>query len=212
MLDREFNRRVAHNRNVFAHMLSNRTCRLHDLYTYDSEPGDLSLSHQASKAYDLLAAAASDCLVIMNKNGADGIYQNQAEVELKWKDIDRLKVFQSNTGTLYFAKDIYCASGKTTRAALRSAISAKYELHTQSNLISKNRMTILVTFDSVYNQLVDIWCLDGEKIVQMLSRSDKSRRDVKLSTFVNYGWSLPHSKKIGLENWENHLRTTAQII
>ena len=206
------------NQQILKDMLTTGIYDLSRLHIFETVKTVRPMSFYLHKGFDLIAAAASGCLIYPTRTGADAAYIDPADpsigymdVELKFAEVDQNRVFQSRQSTLYVAKDIESARYKNTRSSLRSDIQASYKLHSYTNKQSKNMPTILVAFDRTANEIIDVFKLDGEIVMNYLNRSEKSYRSIKLSSFVENGTKIPTCLSHGLESWEMKMKKTRPI-
>lgn len=160
-------------------------------YTHDHKPGELHWSLLAPKWADIIPAAFLGHLAITdNHNGADGIRfcseQNKfVETEYKINTVRSEKIIIGPKGGM----QVPSKNKNTTPTGITSYISAKFDIHSANNLITKNRETYLclTDVDSTKHHFIDFWKLTGEDALNALKESDKKSRIISLAKFINLG-------------------------
>lgn len=214
----EFSMRTAHNTAWLKHALENdiNLVTISDkLYTWDSEPGELSFSVLMRNLYDIIPSVYLGALASVTANGADA-YQVDEEnniiaIEQKTSEIRSSKVWKYPGGY-----GLYTGVGvtRTQQISLSTAMSARYMCHTYDNLLSKNMKTVLFINDSdnivSKNSYIDAWEMSGSDVVEYLTRSGCKKRDIKFASFMKKGRrATTVVPLIGFEKLKEHLQHTA---
>lgn len=190
----EYLEKVEYNTNVLKTALKNKQSLntiLDKVYTYDNNPGEVHWSLLNPKWADIIPATFLGHLAITEENnGADGFrYCNNTdtfiETEYKVSTFRSSKIICGPKGGL----QIPLSNPNTTPSGITSQINAVYSIHTKENLDTKNRETYLCLTD-VNNKefdFIDFYCVSGEKILESLSKSNKTQRSITFGYFKNNG-------------------------
>lgn len=211
----EFSMRVAHNTAVLKHALENRInlVTISDkLYTWDTEPCELSFSVLMRNLHDIIPSLFLGSLASVNSNGVDAYEVDEENniicIELKTSEIRSNKVWK-----LAGRYGLYTGIGtsRTQRLALSSTMSARYSFRTFDNLLAKNMKTVLFINDSdnivSQNSYIDAWELSGDVVVEYLTRSGCKERDIKFASFMKNGKRANTVVPlIGFEKFKEHLQ------
>ena len=212
----EFARRVEHNTSILKTALDNNVNLINiadKLYTWTTEPGELSFSVLMRNLHDIIPAAVLGALSNTSPNGADAYTVDETGVinviEIKTAEIRSSKIWKGSKGGL----NLGISDKKNSRRALTSAMQAKYKLHTHDNLLSKNMKTVLfiVDSDNVYspNSYIDAWEMKGEHVIEYLTRTNCRDRNIKLCSFMKIGHQTKTTVNLlGFENFKKMLEDT----
>ena len=194
MLYSEYIDKVEHNTEILRNAIKNNiniNSLIGQFHTYDHKPGELHWSLLAPKWADIIPAAFLGHLAITgNHNGADGIRFCQdnneyIETEYKINTVRSEKIIIGPKGGMQVPSN----NKNTTPTGITSYISAKFDIHSASNLVTKNRETYLclTDVDNTEKHFIDFWKLSGEDALAALRESDKKSRIISLAKFINLG-------------------------
>ena len=212
-----FKKRVDHNTRVLKKALkngTNLTAAAVDMYTWDTEPGELHFSKLTRNLHDIIPCAFLGALANTDSNGEDGVVVQECGttygIEVKTSEIDATNVWKGVRGGLYVGK----GQGTTQRRALTSALNAAYTCHTKANTESKNMKTYLLIADTsdslAQNSFIDAWEMDGDSIVKYLKLSEKKSRTIKLGSFMLNGQPAKTTVPlIGFDKFKEYLEESS---
>lgn len=205
---------IKHNYRVLVEQIKLRRFCDQDYYFVTLIDGELHLippgSHHMDAvraSNDYIAGALVGALPFLDLHGSDGIKidecGNVREVELKlcMKSSDRYEINVNG--------HIQIIDGK---GGFRSDCAAHYEI--VKNLSKKNVDTYLVIFDKVAWELIDVYKMSGEKIVELLDKNQNSgesktskKRSITLSAFMKYGQKVFQDilNEVGVVAWEHRI-------
>lgn len=190
----EYVDKVEHNTEILKNAVKNElnlTSLIDKFHTYDHKPGELHWSLLAPKWADIIPAVFLGHLAITgNHNGADGIRfchdkNEYIETEYKINTVRSERIAIGPKGGM----QVPLSNKNTAPTGITSYISAKFDIHSVSNLDTKNRETYLclTDVDNKKNHFIDIWKLSGEDALTSLKESDKKSRIISLAKFINLG-------------------------
>lgn len=194
MRKNDYLKRVEYNTSLVEETLKNKkqlNTILDKVYTYDSKPGEIHWSLLMPKWADIIPAVFLGHLPVTDENtGADGIKYCKdtdtfVETEYKVSTFRSSKLICGINGGL----QIPLSNANTRPTGVTSYISAAFQIHSEKNLETKDRETYLCLTD-VDNKdftFIDIFCLQGNNILDSLSKSNKKKRSVTLGYFKNHG-------------------------
>jgi hypothetical protein len=204
----EFDRRVQENTDLFRkfYKTSADPARFH---FYDARAGELSPMRLLDKVHDIFGAVAIGALPLIKGTGADAMLKHgrraAQEIELKFCKID------SSRYTVGSKDGIYLADRKA-RVALSASIKGQWTINSEQHLQTKNRYTVLVVYDVCTDTFVEARGLDGDIVVECLSRSKKrnGNKVITWNTFMNRGKKIDLvTKCMGYDNLQKLIRSTA---
>lgn len=162
----------------------------------DAVKGSVRPIKLIKKSHDIYAAIILGFLpYLIEHTGADAVKLSNNEfedVELKtcYAHISPSRAFKTKKGTIYFTKDVslwdeWVDQNKTSVA--ESHFNAVFNV--RYNLSSKNRPTYLICVDADSGEIICIYELDGNTVVEYL----KTSKDIKLGTFISRGRAVMDS-------------------
>lgn len=214
---KSFKIKIDHNTKVLekAHKNgTNLTAAAVDMYTWDSEPGELHFSKLARNLHDIIPCAFLGALAKTDASGEDGIIIQECGaplgIEVKTSEIDATNVWKGTRGGLCVGK----GKNKTQRSAVTSVLKASYACHTKENMESKEMLTYLFIADTSNkfsaNTYIDAWEMDGKEVLQYLKLSDNKNRTIKLSSFMKSGQRAETTVPLmGFHKFKEYLENTS---
>ena len=164
------------------------TAILHELYTWDSEPGETHFHVLMRNAHDIIPAAFLGVLASTNNNGVDAYSIDEdgkvTEIEIKTSEIDSSNIWKGREGGLY----VGLQNNTDRRAAITSRMAASYTCHSDANKLSKNMRTVfMITDTNDSHTYIDAWELDGAAVMEYLHLSKNKYRSIKFGSFRKNG-------------------------
>ena len=206
----EFQRRVEYNTVTLRTALAKNlplTAILHEVYTWDYEPGELHFHVLMRNAFDIIPSLFLGLLARCDQNGIDA-HEVQSDgtvinVEIKTSEIHRDAIWKGRRGGLYTGLQ----NTKSRRAALTSRLAASYTCHSDSNKLTKNMRTVFMIADTGgANTYVDAFEMEGEAVMTYLHLSNCKTRSIKLGSFMKEGYqSKTVIPLIGFDAWKSDL-------
>jgi hypothetical protein len=203
----EYERRVQENSAVFRkfYKTSADPARFH---FYDARAGELSPMRLLDKVHDIFGAVAIGALPLIKGTGADAMFKRAGkpvqEIELKFCKIDSSRYTVGAKGGIYL-------TDRKARVALSASIKGQWTINSEKHLQTKNRYTVLVVYDICTDTFVEARGLDGDIVVECLSRSKKrtGNKIISWNTFMDRGKKIDLvTKYMGYDNLQKLIRST----
>lgn len=174
------------------------------------------------KSFDILPSAYMGLLSYTKSNGTDAIRVNPddsiTEYELKTSEVNSSLLWQTKQGTVYRGK----ANDRYNRASVKAQFEAKYHLHSEEILKSKNMRTVLFCADPAGpDGYFDAYEMQGDAVIDRLTTDQQGRkrdnmvmkRSLKLNTFMNQGYKATTVVPLtGYDTWIANVRKTAPVL
>jgi hypothetical protein len=193
MIDqKEFDRRVEYNYNLFKKQIKSNTFTPSLYYLLETEPKGLTTLQYAKRIWDIYAAAVCGVLAMSSNTDKDAVLiknNNVTKIELKTSSLETRGVFKTTKGKVFVGY----------RTNLSSYLSATFSGYHESDM--PVYFVLTDTSSKWETELVGVWQMDGKTVNKCLLENKQS---IGLSKFIKYGKrKLVKVDTIGYSKWFN---------
>lgn len=220
---------VQNNQDIIRTCLKTNTVNFSDIVFWGGITArELSFDEVANKWPDILSCTVIGALPCVTKHGEDGyLYYARTKglpipiplpipIETKLCGVHHKDLALGPRGGLYYSANL---DNPNSKCAITTHFVAKFSSHMSNDtLLSKKRDTFLILFDRTENCVIDVYGMEGEKVLQLLEqKQNNSSKNFKLSAFQQYGFRMRSGgfgDLEGFDNWETRIskKTTRRIM